>query len=195
MQEKIKSFFYKNIKLQKIVLKNISKKICNANNVFVNSLLKGNKIITCGNGISAAIAQQFTTRMMNSFENNRPSLPSISINTDNILMSAINNEGLHEEIYAKQIKALGNHGDVLFIISTKINNRDIIKAIEISVNLGINIVVLNSCNSRVLKKILGVKDIEICIPSHSTSRVNELHTIIVNCLCNLIDYTLFPCKK
>jgi DnaA initiator-associating protein len=99
----------------------------------VQSLLNGNKILCCGNGTSAANAQHFAASMINRFETERPSLPAIALNTDNVVLTAIANDRLHDEIYAKQVRALGHAGDVLLAISTRGNSRDIVKAVEAAV--------------------------------------------------------------
>ncbi|WP_337235183.1 SIS domain-containing protein, partial [Salmonella enterica] len=92
----------------------------------VQSLLNGNKILCCGNGTSAANAQHFAASMINRFETERPSLPAIALNTDNVVLTAIANDRLHDEVYAKQVRALGHAGDVLLAISTRGNSRDIV---------------------------------------------------------------------
>lgn len=158
----------------------------------VQSLLNGNKILCCGNGTSAANAQHFAASMINRFETERPSLPAIALNADNVVLTAISNDRLHDEVYAKQVRALGHTGDVLLAISTRGNSRDIVKAVEAAVTRDMTIVALTGYDGGELAGLLGQQDVEIRIPSHRSSRIQEMHMLTVNCLCDLIDNTLFP---
>lgn len=158
----------------------------------VQSLLNGNKILCCGNGTSAANAQHFAASMINRFETERPSLPAIALNTDNVVLTAIANDRLHDEVYAKQVRALGHAGDVLLAISARGNSRDIVKAVEAAVTRDMTIVALTGYDGGELAGLLGPQDVEIRIPSHRSARIQEMHMLTVNCLCDLIDNTLFP---
>ncbi|KAH8256827.1 hypothetical protein KR044_006290 [Drosophila immigrans] len=155
----------------------------------VQSLLNGNKILCCGNGTSAANAQHFAASMINRFETERPSLPAIALNADNVVLTAISNDRLHDEVYAKQVRALGHTGDVLLAISTRGNSRDIVKAVEAAVTRDMTIVALTGYDGGELAGLLGQQDVEIRIPSHRSSRIQEMHMLTVNCLCDLIDNT------
>ena len=106
--------------------------------------------------------------------------------------SAIANDRLHDEIYAKQVRALGHAGDVLLAISTRGNSRDIVKAVEAAVTRDMTIVALTGYDGGELAGLLGQQDVEIRIPSHRSARIQEMHMLTVNCLCDLIDNTLFP---
>ena len=107
-------------------------------------------------------------------------------------VKAIANDRLHDEVYAKQVRALGHAGDVLLAISTRGNSRDIVKAVEAAVTRDMTIVALTGYDGGELAGLLGQQDVEIRIPSHRSARVQELHMLTVNCLCDLIDNTLFP---
>ncbi len=128
----------------------------------VQSLLNGNKILCCGNGTSAANAQHFAASMINRFETKRPSLPAIALNTDNVVLTAIANDRLHDEVYAKQVRALGHAGDVLLAISTRGNSRDIVS--EAAVTRDMTIVALTGYDGGELAGLLWRQDVEISIP-------------------------------
>jgi phosphoheptose isomerase len=136
-------------------------------------------------GTSAANAQHFAASMINRFETERPSLPAIALNTDNVVLTAIANDRLHDEIYAKQVRALGHAGDVLLAISTRGNSRDIVKAVEAAVTRDMTIVALTGYDGGELAGLLGPQDVEIRIPSHRSARIQEMHMLTVNCLCDL----------
>jgi len=131
--ERIKVCFTESIQTQIAAAEALPDAISRAAMTLVHSLLNGNKILCCGNGTSAANAQHFAASMINRFETERPSLPAIALNTDNVVLTAIANDRLHDEIYAKQVRALGHAGDVLLAISARGNSRDIVKAVEAAV--------------------------------------------------------------
>ena len=192
MQERIKACFTESIQTQIAAAEALPDAISRAAMTLVQSLLNGNKILCCGNGTSAANAQHFAASMINRFETERPSLPAIALNTDNVVLTAIANDRLHDEVYAKQVRALGHAGDVLLAISTRGNSRDIVKAVEAAVTRDMTIVALTGYDGGELAGLLGPQDVEIRIPSHRSARIQEMHMLTVNCLCDLIDNTLFP---
>lgn len=192
MLDRIKVCFTESIQTQIAAAEALPDAISRAAMTLVQSLLNGNKILCCGNGTSAANAQHFAASMINRFETERPSLPAIALNADNVVLTAISNDRLHDEVYAKQVRALGHTGDVLLAISTRGNSRDIVKAVEAAVTRDMTIVALTGYDGGELAGLLGQQDVEIRIPSHCSSRIQEMHMLTVNCLCDLIDNTLFP---
>lgn len=142
MLDRIKACFTESIQTQIAAAEALPDAISRAAMTLVQSLLNGNKILCCGNGTSAANAQHFAASMINRFETERPGLPAIALNTDNVVLTAIANDRLHDEIYAKQVRALGHAGDVLLAISTRGNSRDIVKAVEAAVTRDMTIVAL-----------------------------------------------------
>ena len=166
MQERIKACFTESIQTQIAAAEALPDAISRAAMTLVQSLLNGNKILCCGNGTSAANAQHFAASMIN--------------------------DRLHDELDAKQVRALGHAGDVLLAISTRGNSRDIVKAVEAAVTRDMTIVALTGYDGGELAGLLGPQDVEIRIPSHRSARIQEMHMLTVNCLCDLIDNTLFP---
>ncbi|EKT59997.1 DnaA initiator-associating protein DiaA [Providencia sneebia] len=192
MLDRIKVCFTESIQTQIAAAEALPDAISRAAMMMVQSLLNGNKILCCGNGASAATAQRFATSMIHRFETERPSLPALALNTDNVILTAITGSKQPEEIYAKQVRALGQHGDVLMAISAHGNSSDIIKAVEAAVTRDMTIVALTGYDGGELAGLLGPQDVEIRIPSQRSVRIQEVHLLTVNCLCDLIDNTLFP---
>ncbi|MCW7549848.1 DnaA initiator-associating protein DiaA [Photorhabdus sp. P32] len=192
MLDRIKVCFTESIQTQIAAAEALPDAISRAAMMMVQSLLNGNKMLCCGNGGSAATAQRFAANMINRFETERPSLPALSLNADNVVITAISSNKQHDEIYAKQVRALGQPGDVLLAISTHGNSRDIVKAVEAAVTRDMTIVALTGYDGGELAGLLGPQDVEIRIPSHRSARIQEVHMLTVNCLCDLIDNTLFP---
>nr|WP_244968399.1 DnaA initiator-associating protein DiaA [Rosenbergiella australiborealis] len=192
VQDRIKACFTESIQTQIAAAEALPDAISRATVVIVQCLLNGNKVLSCGNGASSANAQHFTATMINQFENERPSLPAFCLSADNIMLTAIGNERQHDEIYAKQVRALGQAGDILLAISTRGNSPDIVKAVEAAVTRDMTIVALTGFDGGVLAGLLGPQDVEIRIPSHRNARIQEMHMLTVNCLSELIDNSLFP---
>ncbi|APC13375.1 MULTISPECIES: DnaA initiator-associating protein DiaA [Providencia] len=192
MLDRIKVCFTESIQTQIAAAEALPDAISRAAMMMVQSLLNGNKILCCGNGASAATAQRFAASMIHRFETERPSLPALALNTDNAVLTAISGSKQPSEIYAKQVRALGQHGDVLMAISTHGNSSDIIKAVEAAVTRDMTIVALTGYDGGELAGLLGPQDVEIRIPSQRSVRIQEVHLLTVNCLCDLIDNTLFP---
>lgn len=192
MLDRIKQCFTESIQTQIAAAEALPTTISAAAVMLVQSLLNGNKILCCGNGTSAANAQHFAASMISRFETERPSLPAIALTADNIVITAIASDNQHAEIYAKQVRALGQRGDVLLAISTQGNGDDIIKAVEAAVTRDMTILALTGYDGGELAGLLGPQDVEIRIPSHRSARIKEMHMLTLNCLCDLLDSTLFP---
>lgn len=192
MLEQIKACFTESIQTQIAAAEALPDAIARAALVMAQCLLNGNKILCCGNGASAANAQHFTACLVNRYETERPSLPAVALTADSIMLTAIGNDDLQAEIYSKQVRALGQNGDILLAISTKGNSKDIVKAVEAAVTRDMTIIALTGYDGGILAGLLGEQDVEIRIPSHRQSRIQEMHMLTLNCLCDLIDRTLFP---
>lgn len=157
----------------------------------VQCLLSGGKILSCGNGGSAGDAQHFAAEMLNRYESERPSLPAIALSTDTSTITAIANDYSYEEIFSKQIKALGQAGDILLAISTSGNSKNVVQAIQVAQQRQMQVIALTGRDGGVIASILNETNIELRVPSQSTARIQEVHLLIIHCLCDFIDHRLF----
>src|SRR5690554_6820927 len=144
----------------------------------VEALLNGGKILTCGNGGSAGDAQHFSPEMLNRFERERPALPAIALSTDTSPLTSIANDYSYEEIFAKQLRALGRQGDVLLAISTSGNSRNVLEAIKVAHQRGLKVVALTGREGGEMRGLLRAEDVEICVPSAVTARIQEVHLLV-----------------
>jgi len=192
MLERIKSNFTQSIQTKIAASEVLSGPIEQASIIMVQSLLSGNKILSCGNGGSAGVAQHFSSQLLNKYETERPSLPAIALSTDTSTLTSIANDYHYEEVFSKQLRALGNSGDVLLAISTSGNSRNVIKAIEVAVSKDIPIIALTGQDGGDIAGLLGENDVEIRVPSSHTARIQEVHLLVIHSLCDIIDTTLFP---
>ena len=164
--------------------------IAQAVDCMVQSLLSSGKILACGNGGSAADAQHFSGELLNRFERERPPLAAIALTTDSSTLTAIGNDYSFEEIFSKQVSALGSPGDVLLAISTSGNSKNVIRAIEAAHERDMRVVAMTGRDGGEIAKMLGAGDINICVPHAKTGRIQEVHLLTLHCLCDGIDFML-----
>ncbi|WP_218813896.1 phosphoheptose isomerase [Rickettsiella endosymbiont of Dermanyssus gallinae] len=189
---RIKTHFEESIKTKTIAAATLSETILEASQLFVECLLNNNKILVCGNGGSAADSQHFASELINRFEIERPiSLPAIALTTDTSTITSIANDYSYSEIFAKQIRALGQAGDILLLISTSGNSESILRACEAAQSRDLKIIALSGKDGGSLAGLLNASDIEIRVPGSFTARIQETHLLIIHCLCDLIDKQLF----
>ena len=175
--------------------------IARAGLLMAQSLLDDGKIFSCGNGGSAADArvigrievqdaQHFSAEMLNRFEMERPGLPAIALTTDSSTLTSISNDYAYEEIFAKQISALGRENDVLLAISTSGNSENVNRAITASHDRALKVVALSGRNGGSMAGLLSDADVEIRVPAERTARIQEVHLVVLHCLCDVIDRTM-----
>ncbi len=192
MLEQIQNNFTESIQTQIAATEAISGAIEQAGIMMVQCLLAGNKMLACGNGGAAGHAQHFCSQLLNRFEAERPSLPAISLVSGSITITSVANDSQYDELFSKQIRALGNNGDILVAISTTGNSRNVIEAVESAVSRDMPIIALTGGDGGDIAGLLGENDVEIRVPSSRTARINEVHLIVLHCLCEIIDTSLFP---
>lgn len=164
--------------------------IARAAEMMTACLLSERRIYSCGNGGSAAEAQRFSGQMLNRFEVERPGLPAIALTADMSAVTAIANDFQFADIFSKQIRALGQPGDILLAISSSGESHNIIHAIDACHERQMSVIALTGREGGQLADLIQENDIEIRVPSWSTARIHEVHTTIVNCLCDLVDHQL-----
>ncbi|NNE37621.1 MAG: phosphoheptose isomerase [Gammaproteobacteria bacterium] len=165
-------------------------KIVQASEAMTSCLLNEKKILSCGNGGSAAEAQRFSGIMLNRFNMERPGLPAIALTTDTSTITSIANDYQYADIFSKQIRALGQSGDILLIFSSSGESHNIIHAVDAAHEREMNIIALTGREGGQIADIMQESDIELRVPSWSTAKIHELHLLIINCLCDLIDHQL-----
>ncbi|BAV32834.1 DnaA initiator-associating protein DiaA [Sulfuricaulis limicola] len=188
--QRVKNNFQESILTTRNCMEELAPIIAQAAAHMSQALLTDRKILICGNGGSAADAQHFSAELLNRFERERPGLPAIALTTDTSTITAIGNDYHFDDIFSKQVRALGQAGDVLLGISTSGNSRNVIRAIEAAHERGITCVALNGREGGEITGLLSGHDVNICVPGSSTARIQEVHGIVIHCLCDLIDYQL-----
>lgn len=156
----------------------------------VACLQAGGKIMACGNGGSAGDSQHFSAELLNRFERERRPLAAIALSTDTSTLTSIANDYSYQEVFSKQVYALGRKGDVLLAISTSGNSPNVMEAMKVAKEQGIRIVALTGKGGGQMAALLGPSDIHLCVPADRTARIQEVHLLAIHCLCDGIDQTL-----
>ena len=160
-----------------------------------HSLMANGKILACGNGGSAADAQHFAAELLNRFELERPPLAALALTTDSSTLTSIANDYDFSQVFAKQVRALGQPGDVLLAISTSGNSANVIQAIQAAHDREMLVVALTGRDGGGMASLLLPEDVEIRVPSNVTARIQEVHLLAIHCLCDLIDSQLFGSEE
>lgn len=165
--------------------------IAEASEEIVQTLLEGHKILSCGNGGSANQAMHFSSQMLNRFKQERPGLPALTLTADTSTITSIANDYHFSDVYAKQVRTLGQPGDLLLALSTSGNSPNIVNAIKAAHDKNMSVIALTGYDGGKIIDHLYEKDIEIRVPAYDTARVQETHLLIIHCICDIIDYRLF----
>jgi D-sedoheptulose 7-phosphate isomerase len=189
-ETRVREHFAESIATKQNSVEPLSRPIVTGGEIMSQSLLDDGKILSCGNGGSAGDAQHFSSELLNRFEMERPGLPAMALTTDSSTLTSIANDYAYEDIFAKQIRALGRQSDVLLAISTSGNSENVCRAIVAAHERAMKVVALTGRDGGRMEGLLGDDDIEIRVPATRTARIQEVHLIVIHCLCDLIDTTL-----
>lgn len=169
----------------------LSAPIAQAISVMVQCLRSGGKILACGNGGSAADAQHFSAELLNRFEVERPPLAAMALSTDTSTLTSIANDYSFDQVFEKQVRALGRAGDVLLAISTSGNSANVMLAMRAAAQAEMKVVVLSGRGGGKMAGLIAPGDVHICVPHAVTARIQEVHLLALHCVCDGIDTVLF----
>jgi D-sedoheptulose 7-phosphate isomerase len=190
LHDRVTALFEASIETKRRALPVLAGPVARAGELVVGRLLGGGKVLTCGNGGSAADAQHLASEMMNRFEHERPGLPAVALTTDSSILTSIANDYAYERVFAQQVRALGQPSDVLVAITTSGNSPSIVAAVEAAHAQDLAVVALTGREGGRLAGVLREGDVEIRVPAESTARIQEVHLLVIHCLCDLIDAQL-----
>ena len=165
--------------------------IARAAELMADALKADAKVMACGNGGSAADAQHFAAELLGRFERERGELAALALTTDTSAITAIANDYDYKQVFAKQLRGLGRKGDVLLAISTSGNSANVVEAIAAAHARGIRVVALTGKDGGKIGAILKADDVNLCVPNSRTARIQEVHLLMLHCLCDGIDQLLF----
>jgi D-sedoheptulose 7-phosphate isomerase len=190
LEQRIEQQFIDSADLKYQAAQVLSKPIAAAVQALLACVTSGGKVLACGNGGSAADAQHFAAEFVGRFERERPELGAIALTTDSSILTAIANDYDFSQIYVKQVRALGQPGDVLLAISTSGNSANILAAIEAAHEREMTIVAMTGKGGGKIGMALRDTDVHICVPHDRTARIQEVHLLVLHCLCDGVDTQL-----
>ena len=172
--------------------KNTSEPLFNISNVIADAFKSGNKILICGNGGSAADAQHFAAEFINIFSKDikRPALPAISLASDTSVITAIANDSCYEQIFARQVEALGNANDILIVITTSGSSKNCINALQTAKDLGLKTIAITRSRAEACL----ISDLSIEVPSENTQQIQACHMFAYHTIVELVEKILYTNK-
>ena len=189
--ERIKEHFSENINTNIAVADSMVELIMAAGQKMVDAILNGNKILICGNGGAGAQAQYLSAQLLNRFNIERPALPAMTLSSDSATITAIASDSDFKYIFAKQVKAIAQEEDVLFVISGAGNKESINEALQAAYEKNLQIIRLTTTDSGKIPKLQRSDDIDLVVPTNKVIRAHESYIVIIHCLCDMIDVSLF----
>jgi D-sedoheptulose 7-phosphate isomerase len=188
--ERIHRHFTESARLKLEAVQALAPPLATAAERMAQCLTRDGKILACGNGGSAADAQHFSAELINRFERERPALAAVALTTDSSTLTSIANDYAFVEVFSKQVRALGRAGDILLAISTSGNSPNVIEAVKAAHERNMGVVALTGRAGGKMAELLRPSDIHLCVPSQSTARIQEVHILVLHCLCDAIDCLL-----
>jgi D-sedoheptulose 7-phosphate isomerase len=189
--DQILTHFHESAELKMQAAEALAQPIADAVELMFTALSNGNRILACGNGGSAADCQHFAAELVGRFERERLPLPALALTTDTSILTAVANDYSFQDIFAKQVQAFGQAGDVLLALSTSGNSGNVVAAIEVAMERDMRVVALTGKGGGAIARMLTEVDVHICVPHERTARIQEVHLLIIHCLCDGIDVALF----
>jgi len=189
MKDQVEQHFAESIATKQAAMV-LAPDIVKAADVLHASLACGGKILSCGNGGSAADAQHFSSELLGRFESERRPLAAVALTTDTSTLTAVGNDYGYDRVFSRQVEGLGREGDVLLAISTSGNSPNVLEALKAAHAKSMSVVALTGRDGGEIARMLEAGDIELRVPSDRTIRIQETHLLIIHSLCDLIDRSL-----
>jgi D-sedoheptulose 7-phosphate isomerase len=190
LEQRIQQHFIDSADLKYQSAQTLSKPIAAAVQAILTCVTSGGKVLACGNGGSAADAQHFAAEFVGRFERERPELGAIALTTDSSILTAIANDYDFSVIFSRQVRALGSPGDVLLAITTSGNSGNVLAAVEAAHERDMVVVALTGRGGGKMTHALRDTDVHICVPHDRTARVQEVHLLVLHCICDAVDTQL-----
>ena len=191
LQERIISQFHYHMGCAAYSAEQLPKDVEIASQMLHECFIQEGKVLICGNGANAANAHHFCAALLSRFRQERPSLPAFNLSADSVTMSAIERDASFQEVYAKQITALGQQGDILVVLSDNGNCGNLIQAIQAAHDRLLQVICITGQNQGDMATVLDPDDVAIRIPSDNETNILQLQLVTIHCLCDLIDFQLF----
>ena len=190
LEQRIQRHFFDAADLTNQSAEQLAKPIADAVQALLGCITAGGKVLACGNGGSAADAQHFAAEFVGRFERERPGLAAIALNTDSSILTAIGNDYAYDQVFSKQVQALGTPGDVLIAITTSGNSANVLAAVDVAHEKDMTVIALTGRGGGKLGARLTETDVHLCVPHERTARIQEIHILAIHCMCDAVDVQL-----
>jgi len=190
LEQRIQQQFFDSADLKDAAAEVLSKPIADGVSALVGCITGGGKVLACGNGGSAADAQHFAAEFVGRFERERPGLAAIALTVDTSILTAVGNDYGFDVVFSKQVAALGSPGDVLLAMSTSGNSANVLAAVEAAHAKDMTVIALTGNTGGRMREQLLETDVHICVPHERTARIQEVHLLVLHCLCDAVDLQL-----
>ena len=195
LEQRIQQHFFDSADLKYAAAEILAKPIADAVGTLLGCITAGGKVLTCGNGGSAADAQHFAAEFVGRFERERPGLAAISLTTDTSILTAVANDYDFNQVFSKQVQAIGAPGDVLLAITTSGNSANVLAAVAAAHAKEMSVIALTGRNGGKMRELLTETDVHICVPHERTARIQEVHLLVIHCLCDAVDLQLLGSEE
>ena len=195
MTAHLRQHFEEGIELRRRMAETMPREIARAGEALAAALKAGRKALACGNGGSAADSQHFAAEIVGRFERERPGMPAVALTVDTSALTALANDYDWDRVFAKQVEALGQAGDVLLAISTSGNSKNVVEAVRAAQSKGLVVIALTGRDGGAMAKMLTAKDFHLNVAHPRTMRVQEIHLLAIHCLCEVVDNVIYGEKK
>ncbi|HWP19060.1 MAG TPA: phosphoheptose isomerase [Burkholderiaceae bacterium] len=190
LEQRIQQQFFESADLKYQAAEALARPIADAVHAITGCLTAGGKVLACGNGGSASDAQHFAAEFVGRFERERPGLAAIALTTDTSILTAVGNDYDFNQVFSKQVQALGQPGDVLVAMSTSGNSANVLAAVQAAHDKEMTVIALTGRGGGKLKELLAETDVHICVPHDRTARIQEVHILALHCICDAVDAQL-----
>jgi D-sedoheptulose 7-phosphate isomerase len=191
----LRQHFDEGIELRRRMAETLPAQIARAGEALANALKSGRKALACGNGGSAADSQHFAAEIVGRFERERPGMPAIALTVDSSALTAIANDYDFDRVFSKQVEALGQAGDVLLAISTSGNSKNVMEAVKAAQAKAMVVIALTGRDGGAMGRMLRDGDFHLNVAHARTMRVQEIHLLVVHCLCEVVDNLIYGEKR
>ena len=195
LEQRIQQHFFDSADLKYAAAEILAKPIADAVGTLLGCITAGGKVLTCGNGGSAGDAQHFAAEFVGRFERERPGLAAISLSTDTSILTAVANDYDFTQVFSKQVQAIGAPGDVLLAITTSGNSANVLAAVAAAHAKEMSVIALTGRNGGKMRELLTETDVHICVPHERTARIQEVHLLVIHCLCDAVDLQLLGSEE
>lgn len=190
LEQRIQQQFFDSADLKYAAAEHLTRPVSEASDALIGAITAGAKLLVCGNGAGAGIAQHLAAQLVGRFERERPGLAALCLSADPTMLTALGRDDGFEQVFAKQVLALGHPGDVLVVLSEDGQQPNLLAAVEAAHDKDMSVIALTGRGGGAMARLLHDTDLHICVPHDRPARVHELHLLVVHCLCEAVDLQL-----